>query len=304
MSKQIFTTKDVAEYLSINEKQVYHLIKEKKIPATRVTGKWLFPKDLIDEWLTASARENIGPRPARRPAHNQLVIAGSNDLALELLIDRITARHPSYTVSASNVGSLAGLMALQNGGCDVAASHLLDFETGQYNSTFIKKHFSGLKVTVLNLAYRDQGLIVQKDNPLGIKCLKDLAGKKAVFLNRQDGSGTRVLFDYKLRQEGIDPSDITGYNKTANTHMEVALSVFSGSSDVGMGIHASAKMLGLDFIPLATERFDLIIPNETFMTEPVEALREVLGSTEFKSTVARMVGYDTCDTGNVMYERD
>jgi putative molybdopterin biosynthesis protein len=304
MSKPIFTTKDVAEYLSINEKQVYRLIKERKIPATRVTGKWLFPNELIDEWLVSSARENVGTQPRRNPPHNQVVIAGSNDLALELLINKIAAQHPGYTVSVSNVGSLSGLMALQSGGCDVAASHLLDFETGQYNSTFIKKHFPNLKVTVLNLAYREQGLIVQKENPLGIRHLKDLAGKKAAFINRQDGSGTRVLLDYKLREEGIDPADIPGYDKIASTHMEVALSVFGGSSDAGMGIHASAKMLGLGFIPLATERFDLIIPNEAFMTEPVEAMRKVLGSTEFKSTMARMVGYDTRDTGKVMYERD
>jgi putative molybdopterin biosynthesis protein len=303
MSKQIFTTKDVAEYLSINEKQVYRLIKEKKIPATRVTGKWLFPKELIDEWLITSARENVGAQPRRNPPHNQVVVAGSNDLALELLINEIVARHPGYTLSVSNVGSLAGLMALQSGGCDVAASHLLDFETGQYNSTFIKKHFPDLKVTVLNLAYREQGLILQKENPLGISCLKDLAAKKTSFVNRQDGSGTRVLFDYKLREEGIDPSDIQGYDKIANTHMEVALSVFSGSSEAGIGIHASAKMLGLDFIPLATEQFDLIIPNEIFTTEPVKAMREVLDSIEFKSIVARMAGYNTRDIGKVMYER-
>ncbi len=303
MSKQMFTTKEVAEYLSINEKQVYRLIKEKRIPATRVTGKWLFPKELVDEWLIASARENIGAQPRPNPPHNQVVIAGSNDLALELLTKNVASQHPGYTVSVSNVGSLAGLMALQNGSCHVAASHLLDYETGEYNSSFIKKHFSGLKVTVLNLAYREQGLIVRKKNPLSIRSLKDLATRKAAFVNRQEGSGTRVLFDYKLLEERIDPSKITGYSKIANTHMEVALSVFSGSADAGLGIHASAKMLGLDFIPLATERFDLIIPNEILSTEPVKALREVLNSGEFKSTVARMVGYNTRDTGKIMYER-
>jgi len=303
MDKQMFTTKDVAEYLSINEKQVYRLIKERRIPATRVTGKWLFPKELVDEWLIASARENVGALPRPNPPHNQVVIAGSNDLALELLTKNLTSQHPGYTVSISNVGSLSGLMALQNGSCHVAASHLLDFETGEYNSSFIKKHFSTLKITVLNLAYREQGLIVRKENPPKIKSLRDLAIRKVAFVNRQEGSGTRVLFDYKLQQEGIDPSEIDGYSKIASTHMEVALSVFGGSADAGMGIHASAKMLGLDFIPLATERFDLIVPNEIISTQPVKALREVLNSEEFKSTVARMAGYNTRDTGKIMYER-
>jgi putative molybdopterin biosynthesis protein len=303
MKREMLTTKEVAEYLSINEKQVYRLIKEKKIPATRVTGKWLFPKELIDEWVMASARENIGTQPKHKPSNNQIVIAGSNDLALELLTKTVNIQHPCYAISVSNVGSLAGFIALQNGNCHIAASHLLDFETGEYNSSFIRKHFSDLKVTVLNLAYRDQGLIVQRKNPLGIRNLKGLASKKAAFVNRQDGSGTRVLFDYKLQEEGIDPSEIPGYSRIAYTHMEVALEVFSGSADVGMGILASAKLLGLDFIPLATERFDLIIPNEIFPSEPVKALREVLDSGEFKSNVTRMGGYSTRDTGKIMYER-
>jgi putative molybdopterin biosynthesis protein len=302
MSKEMFTTQEVAEYLSINEKQVYRLIKEKKIPATRVTGKWLFPKCLVDEWVIASARENIGaPKP--RPPQNQVVIAGSNDIALELLTKTVNLRHPSYTVSVSNVGSLAGLIALQNGSCHVAASHLLDLETGEYNSSFIRKHFPELKVTVLNLSYREQGLIVKRENPLGIASLKDLATKKARFINRQEGSGTRVLLDYKLQQEGINPSAIPGYTKIALTHMEVALDVFSGSADAGMGIQASAKLLGLDFMPLATERFDLVIPNDNLPAAPVRALREVLESEEFKANVIEMGGYSTRDTGKVVYER-
>jgi len=208
MSKEMLTTKGVADYLSINEKQVYRLIKEKKIPATRVTGKWLFPKELIDDWVIGSAKENIGALSKQKSSNNQVVIAGSNDLALELLTKNANVQHPCYTVSISSIGSLAGLISLQNGACHIAASHLLDLETGEYNCPFIKKHFPELKVTVLNLAYREQGLIVKRKNPLGIKTLKDLASRKANFVNRQDGSGTRVLFDHKLKEEGIDPSEI------------------------------------------------------------------------------------------------
>jgi len=303
MMRTMFTTKEVAEYLSINEKQVYRLIKEKKIPASRVTGKWLFPKELIDEWVIDSAREHIGAPSNRRVLDHQVVIAGSNDLALELLIKSVNLKHPGYTVSVSNLGSLAGIMALQNGNCHIAASHLLDFETGEYNSSLVRKHFPALKVTVVNLSCREQGLIVQRQNPLGIKNLKDLVTRKAAFINRQDGSGTRVLFDYKLQVEGINPSEIPGYARIAHTHMEVALEVFGGSADAGMGILATAKLLGLDFVPVTTERFDLIIPNEILSAGPVRALREVLGSSEFKSNVARMGGYGTRDTGKIMYER-
>ena len=304
MTKEMLTTKEVAEYLSINEKQVYRLIKEKKIPATRITGKWLFPKGLIDEWIMKSARESVRIAGKQGSRDNQVVIAGSNDLALELLAKNTTIQHPRYTYSISNVGSLAGLIALQNGNCHIAASHLLDPDTGEYNSSFIKKHFPGLKIMAVNLAHREQGLIVRKGNPLEIKTLKNLAGKKVIYINRQEGSGTRVLLDYRLKEHGIDPEDIPGYSRIAYTHMEVALEIFSGSANAGLGIFAVARQLDLDFIPLATERFDLIIPSESYTTRAVKALRGVLGSDEFKTNMAQLGGYDTKDTGKIVYESD
>jgi putative molybdopterin biosynthesis protein len=303
MTKEMLSTKEVAEYLSINEKQVYRLIKERKIPATRITGKWLFPKGLIDEWIISSARESVSTPDKKAASQNQVVIAGSNDLALELLTRNTNQQHPEYTISISNLGSLGGLIALQNGNCHIAASHLLDIETGEYNSTFIKKHFPELKVVILNLAHREQGLIVKKGNPLGIKTLNDLIDKKVSFVNRQEGSGTRVLLDFRLKENGIDAAAILGYDRAAHTHMEVALEIFSGTADAGIGICAAARMLGLDFMPLATERFDLIIPPENYSSGGVKALREVLSSEEFKSNVIRMGGYETRETGKIMYER-
>jgi putative molybdopterin biosynthesis protein len=179
----------------------------------------------------------------------------------------------------------------------------LDLETGEYNSSFIRKHFPNLKIVLLNLAYREQGLIVRKGNPHGITTLKHLANKKLTFVNRQEGSGTRVLLDYRLKENGIDSADIPGYSRIAYTHMEVALEVFGGSADVGIGILAAARMLGLDFIPLARERFDLTIPTENYATGAVKALRDVLKSEEFKSNIIQMGGYETRDTGKIVYER-
>jgi len=302
MTKEMLTTKEVAEYLSINEKQVYRLIKEKKIPATRITGKWLFPKGLIDEWIINSAKESVTVPDKQSSQDTQVVIAGSNDLALELMAKNATIQHPRYTFSISNVGSLAGLIALQNGNCHIAASHLLDPETGEYNSSFIKKHFPELKIAALNLSHREQGLIVKKGNPLGIGNLEDLTNKKVTYINRQEGSGTRVLLDYRLKEYGIDPAGIPGYSRIAYTHMEVALEIFSGSADAGLGIFAVARQLDLDFIPLATERFDLIIPADYFTSKAIRTLRGVLGSEEFKANMTQMGGYDTKDTGKTVFE--
>ena len=305
MTREMLTTKEVAEYLSINEKQVYRLIKEKKIPATRITGKWLFPKNLIEEWIMSNARDSVEDVAHHKNSpENQVVIAGSNDIALELLVKNASLLHPQFTFSISNIGSLAGLIALQNGGCNIAATHLLDQETGEYNSAFIKKHFPDMKIALLNVAHREQGLIVKKGNPLGLKTLKSIVTKNAMFINRQEGSGTRVLLDYRLNESGIAVETIQGYDRIAFTHMEVALDVFSGSADVGVGIMAAARMLGLDFVPLAKERFDLAIPTGCFSAEPVKALRKTLNSDDFKKSIAEMGGYEIRDTGKVVYERE
>jgi putative molybdopterin biosynthesis protein len=304
MNNKMLTTDDLAEYLHINKNQIYRLIKERKLPATRVTGKWLFPKQLIDEWVIDSAKKMVRSEQKQGMLGNRIVIAGSNDLALDALTKSMHSRCPHITVSLSNLGSLAGLIALREGSCHIAASHLLDAETGEYNSPCIKKSFSDLKVRIVNLAHREQGLFLKRGNPLGIKSLKDLVNKKATFINRQSGSGTRVLLDFKLKQENIDPAEISGYATLAHTHMEVALAVLKGVADIGMGIRAAAKVLDLDFIPIANERFDLIIPNEYYSSEAVGALCKSLALDEFKSTITHMGGYETYDTGKILFERE
>lgn len=300
MEKEMLNTKEVAEYLNINEKLVYRLIKEKKIPGTRVTGKWTFPKRLIDEWIVGSAKENVGLGKKIKELKNHLVIMGSNDFTIELLSHKLTERFPEYTLSFSNVGSIEGLISLNRGSCHVAGCHLLDPDSGRYNSTYVAQYMPGVAVTMVNLVYRDIGLLVKSKNPKKISGLKDLARPGIRIINRQKGSGTRVLLDYELQRLSIDPDSLVGYDKEVNTHMEVAMAVLSGAADVGLAIFSAARMLGLEFTHVTRERYDLVIPNENLTAKPLEALLDVVRSRDFKQSINDMGGYDTKDTGKVM----
>jgi len=302
MNKEMLSTKDAANYLNINEKQVYRLIKEKKIPATKITGKWTFPRKLIDEWIIESANENRGIKKPRG-LEKHIVVMGSNDFTIELLSHELSSRFPEFTLSFSNVGSIGGLIALARGSGHVAGCHLLDTKTGEYNLPYLPRYLPDLETIVINLVYRDLGLILSHGNPLHISSIKDFAQPKIKIINRQEGSGTRVFLDFELSRLGIDSSDIEGYEREVNTHNEVAMAVLSGQADAGLGIFSAAKMLGLEFAHVTRERYDLVIPKEHFSAKPLTALLEVIRSQEFRSKIERMGGYDTRDSGNILSEQ-
>jgi len=300
MKKEMMTTKEVAEYLNINEKKVYQLIKERKIPCTKVTGKWTFPRKLIDEWIVSSSRQFIGIKQSKKELNNHLVIMGSNDMTIELLSHEIEREFPEVSVSWANVGSIGGLVALGRGICHVAGCHLFDPATGMYNLPYLHQYLPNTETVVVNLVYREQGLIVKPGNPMGIEGLQDLVRPEIVFINRQKGSGTRILLDFKLKQMGIDPQQIMGYEKEVFTHTEVAIKVLNGTAHVGLGIFSAAKALGLEFIPIAQERYDLVIPQQNLHTKPIKALLHIIRSDHFKKIVEQMGGYETKDSGKLM----
>jgi molybdopterin molybdotransferase/putative molybdopterin biosynthesis protein len=231
---------------------------------------------------------------------NTIVIVGSHDNTLDVLADMIKAKHSHLTISSSHVGSMGGLMAIKRGACHLAGSHLLDTEDGSYNVTYIAKYLAGLDVKLVNLVYRDQGLIVGRGNPKGIKGIEDLARKDIAFINRQPGSGTRILLDYRLNQIGIDPEAIVGYRHEEFTHMAVAVAVLSGTVDTGLGIYAAAKALNLEFIPVVTEQYDLIIPLAHFESDNIRLMLETINSREFKRRAEELGGYSTEKTGRII----
>lgn len=231
---------------------------------------------------------------------NTLVIVGSHDNTLDILANQMKVRDFRFDLSSSNVGSLGGLIALKNGYCHASGTHLLDTETGVYNISYIKQYLPDLRVKLVNLVYRQQGLIVPAGNPKGITGIHDLARGDVTFVNRQGGSGTRILLDYRLAELDIKPESIQGYQQEEFTHMSVAVSVLSGAADAGLGIYAAAKALNLDFVPIVTEEYDLAIPERFLEDEKVQVMLEVIRSGPFKEAVNQMGGYDTSNTGSVI----
>ncbi len=231
-----------------------------------------------------------------------LIHIGSHDNILDTISDMLMQQEePIYMVS-NNVGSMGGLIAVKQNACMFSGTHLFDPETSDFNFPFIKKYLPDVKFKLINLVIRNQGLIVPKGNPKNIKNFKDLKRKDVRFINRQKGSGTRILLDYHLKKEKISEKEIAGYDKEEYTHMAVAANVLTGIADCGLGILAAAEALNLDFIPCALERYDLFIPQKFFNTKKIQALLNLIKSKEFKQKVKKQKGYDISLTGKEMKE--
>lgn len=233
---------------------------------------------------------------------NTLVFIGSHDNILDVLANMLHRQRPVIRLSSAHVGSMGGILAIKRGEAHVAGTHLLDEESGEYNIAFIKKYLAGIKLKLINLAYRDQGLLVPKGNPKGIKGFEDLVRPDIKFINRQRGAGTRLLTDMQLKKINIQSDQVNGFDREEYTHMNVASSVATGSADTGLGVLAAARALDLDFIPVAKERYDLIIPQAFSEDEKVKALLSIIDNNqEFKEIVQSLGGYDLLESGRVIY---
>jgi putative molybdopterin biosynthesis protein len=232
-----------------------------------------------------------------------LVVLGSHDNTIDLLATLLRRRDHRLRLSSGHVGSLGGLMALRQGRAHLGGSHMLDPETNTYNVPFILRHLPGVPLKLINLAWREQGLMVAPGNPKQIGTIKDLTRPGVRFINRQRGAGTRLLLDHLLKEEGLNADQVEGYGREEYTHMAVAVNVASGTADVGLGIMAAARALGLDFIPLLPERYDLVVPETTFADPRFQTLLAVVRSREFQEAAAALGGYDLKDCGKILWEQ-
>jgi putative molybdopterin biosynthesis protein len=253
----------------------------------------------FSEGLDAGSRVTVH---LYRPPHEiarSIVAIGSHDLTLDLLAQFLAATGQRRLTSA-NVGSLGGLMALRRGEAHVAGSHLLDPESGTYNTKYVRRYLPHQELVLVTLAGREQGWIVAAGNPRGLTGWDDAANPEINFVNRQRGAGTRVLLDYELEQRGISPEQVRGYAREEYTHLAVAAAVASGAADAGPGIRAAAQALNLDFVPLAHERYDLVIPRAFYDGELLQPLLALLHDQAFRKAVAAMPGYDVTPMGEVV----
>ncbi len=310
MSRPMASSMGVDEYVRVTLGQVDNTLMA--TPAGKGAGA-VMSLVRADGLLTLPAgSEGIGAgeevhiellRP-REEIESTLVFIGSHDNILDILANQLHKQRPVTRISSAHVGSMGGIMAIRRGEAHLAGTHLLDEKTGEYNISFIKRFLADVPLQLINLCHREQGLIVQKGNPLGIKGFADIAEFNLSFINRQNGAGTRLLTDKILRDLDIDPSSIQGYSHEEYTHMSVAAAIASGSVDTGMGIRAAAVALNLDFVPVTEERYDLILPSKFKEDNKVRIVLDLMENNRaFHDKILALGGYDLRDCGKIMYEQ-
>ncbi|MBM9529158.1 helix-turn-helix transcriptional regulator [Desulfoprunum benzoelyticum] len=293
------TTREVAAFLNINEKMVYYLVNDKGLPATKITGKWLFPRRLVEEWLETHVLNVQRTGIDRSSNDGILLMAGSDDLLLQKVLSQFYKKGLG-TVFFANLGSMGGLKSLRLGLCHIGTCHLLQDDNAEYNFDFAREELDRAPVFV-NFSKREQGILLQKGNPKGIHSIVDLAKKGVRIVNRQLGTGTRLLLDYEISRSEISASQIEGYEVEVSRHMDAGLEVLSGRADAAPAIRAVAGLLDLDFLSLRWERYDLLIARERFFEKGIQDFIGLLHEKEFRSLAETFTGYDISLCGKMIF---
>jgi excisionase family DNA binding protein len=297
--KKYLNTKEVAQLLQVNEKGVYSLVSDKGLPATKVTGKWLFPKHFVEEWLDLS----IVNLPAVGNASldgGRLLIAGSDDLLFQRAIGLYNNLNRESLVFFANIGSMGGLRALRQRTCHIGVCHLLQDDNEEYNFRFAEQEI-GRAPVFINFSKRQQGIVVARGNPKQIASVADLAADGVRIVNRPLNTGTRLLLDYEISRADINSGDIAGYDIEVSKHLEAGLAVLGKKADAAPAIRPVAELLGLDFLPLRWERFDLLINRDRFFEPAVQRFINILHEPQFKKIADEFVGYDLSVCGKMIY---
>ena len=289
---ELMTTRELADYLRIKERKVYELAAEDRIPCARVTGKLLFPRHLIDHWVAENTR---GPQPAARPPAPPIV-AGSHDPLLDWAL-----MESGSDLAMLTCGSVAGLERLADGRAMAAGLHLLDSGSGEYNVAAVRGALAGMDAVAIQWAWRRQGLVLAPGNPKGISTLADLTAGGIRIVHRQDGAGSRLLFLALLEHAGVAPDRLSPVGETPKSEIDLGLCVLDGRADAGLAIEAVARRLGLDFLELAAERYDIAILRRDYFEPAFQSLLEFAASQAFRRRPRESGGYDTDGLGKIVF---
>ena len=284
-------TREVAAYLRLKERRIYDLVRQRAIPHVRATGKLLFPRAQVDAWIAAKGEAPVAAARSRPP-----IIAGSHDPLLEWAV-----RESRCGLAILATGSRAGIAALAAGDATAAASHWLDAQSGEYNVPLVRESLAGADVVVLQWARRTQGLLLPQGNPHRVRGIGDLARKRLRIAARQPDAGSHRLLLLLLAQAGIAPGSLDWLPRPTHAETELAAIVREGSADVGLGIEAAARANGLAFIPLATERLDLIAYRRDAFEPPLQTLFAWSRTPQFAAQAATLCGYDVANVGRVEF---
>lgn len=297
---KFLTTKEVARLLHVNDKMVYSLVNDKGLPATKITGKWLFPRRLVEEWLETNILNYRTSGAGYLADQSILLLAGSDDLLFQKAMALFHRKNPAITPYFANLGSMGGLKSLRRGQCHIGVCHLLQNDEQEYNFDYADKELERAPVFV-NFSLRRQGLVVEKGNPKGIGKIADLARDNLVIVNRPLGTGTRLLLDYEIARSEISSKMISGYQNEVSRHIDAGMAVLSGEADAAPAIEAVAGVLGLDFIPLRWERFDLLMEKDRFFERNIQSFISLLHDQAFRKLAASYTGYDVSLCGKMLF---
>jgi excisionase family DNA binding protein len=301
-NNELLTAKEAADFLKINEKKVYTLAQCGKLPGTKVTGKWIFPKAELETFLRTKAQESVRKSLFESMINKKVVlICGSDDPIMCMAQGLFHKRHPEFTLFASSVGSGEGLKLLRDGFCHIALSHLFDHVSGDFNFPFIDDVFDNPEsLVVINLFYRNIGF-ASKAEP--VRSFHDIISKNLRFINRQNYSGIRTLIDHLLKEAKGAPGNIRGYENEAYTHYDATRHIVNGDADVGIATESVVRYANLNFAKIFEERFDMIVHKDTFFDQNIQVFVDFLRSEEFAVLLNTMTGYNSRDTGKVMYAK-
>lgn len=317
MNSTSLTPLEVAEILKITKNTVYELIKRGELPSYKVGKKLRIDKEDIENYINSQKGTTSSVnKPQKKEisvnepdtdneinSNDKNIIICGQDMILDILGRNLETSLPSVKSYRSYMGSYNGLFNLYNNKVSIASAHLWDWETSEYNVSFVKKLLPGIPCVIVNLAYRMQGFYVQKGNPKNIKGWEDLNREDLSYINRERGCGVRVLLDGKLREFNIPSSSVNGYNYEESSHLSVASSIARGKGDLGLGIEKVAKQIdNIDFIPLQKERYDLVIKKENLENPAYKEILNIINSDDFKGELEGLGGYDLKDTGKIISE--